>query len=56
MKLTVLHEAAPGYWKPVSLYGPNQTVKVKKKKHQLSFLKYPEDRARFIKWSSQGKK
>jgi hypothetical protein len=53
MKLAILHE---GHWTPISGYGPNSTIKTKKKKHQMSFLKYPEDRARFIKWSNQKKK
>ena len=52
MKLTLLHEGGPGYWQPVSLYGPNQTAKVKKKKRQLSFLKYPEERGRWLKWAN----
>lgn len=52
MKLVLLHE---GHWMPISGY-PNSIVKTKKKKRQMSFLTHPEDREKFLKWSSGKKK
>jgi hypothetical protein len=54
MRLSSLHEA---YWQPISNH-PGQLGKLDKraKKNDKSFLVHPEDRKRWLKWFSGGKK